>query len=434
MSNEPLDEKFDVIIIGAGIAGSSCALLLARAGMNVLLLERSLQAGEKNMSGGRLYSYSLSRLIPDFATSAPLERLITQERISLLSDESAVTLDYRHPPQAPHTTSYSVLRSRFDPWLLAQAEAAGTQCLLGVNVDALIDDRSGCICGVKMGEEALYAHWVVVAEGANTLLAEKHQLVAKPSPHTMAVGVKEILALPEQTLEDRFTLLPQQGCAWMFAGACTHGIVGGGFIYTNRNSLSLGVVCNLSSLNDTKQSLPQIMDDFRQHPVIAPIIKNSERLEYSAHLIPEDITHSPRSVYGAGYLLIGDAAGYCVNTGYTVRGMDLAVLSAQAAAQTIISAWQKQDFSSSSLSGYHAALKETSLLSLMHRYRHIPEMQLKMPRLFDHYPQLAANFMHDLFTLNETPPPPLRSLLWKYAKRSGITKLLKDLVRGGKSL
>lgn len=132
--------------------------------------------------------------------------------------------------------------------------------------------------------------------------------------------------------------------------------------------------------------------------------------------------------------MIGDAAGYCVNTGYTVRGMDLAVLSAQAAAQTIISAWQKQDFSSSSLSGYHAALKETSLLSLMYRYRHIPEMQLKMPRLFYHYPQLAANFMHDLFTLNETPPPPLRSLLWKYAKRSGITKLLKDLVRGGKSL
>lgn len=433
MSNKPLDEKFDVIIIGAGIAGSSCALLLARAGMNVLLLERSSQAGGKNMSGGRLYSYSLSRLIPDFASSAPLERLITQERISLLSNTSAVTLDYRHPPEASQTASHSVLRSRFDPWLLAQAEAAGAQCLLGVNVDALID-RSGSICGVKIGEESLYAHWVIVAEGANTLLAEKHQLVAKPLPHTMAVGVKEILALPAETVEDRFTLLPQQGCAWMFAGACTQGKVGGGFIYTNRSSLSLGVVCNLSALNDAKQSLPQLMESFRQHPVIAPIIKNSERLEYSAHLIPEEITHKPRSVYGAGYLLVGDTAGYCVNTGYTVRGMDLAILSAQAAAKTIISAWQKQDFSPSSLSEYHAALKETSLLSLMHRYRHVPEMQLKMPRLFEHYPQLAANFMQDLFSINETPPPPLRTLLWKYAKRSGLTQLLKDLVRGGKSL
>ncbi len=432
MGNAPLDERFDVIIVGAGIAGISSALLLAQAGMKVLLLERSTQAGGKNISGGRLYTYSLSSLIPDFTSNAPLERLITQERLTFLSDDNAVTLEYRHLPLAPHTASYSLLRARFDPWLLSQAEAAGAQCLFGVTVDSLIK-RNDIVCGVVASGEELYAHWVLVAEGANTLLAEKHQLITKPAPHTMAIGIKEVLALPENLIEERFSLEPQQGAAWMFAGSCTHGNIGGGFIYTNQNTLSFGVVCNLSVLTKAHQSVENMLEDFRHHSAVSPILKKTERLEYSAHLIPEDVCRS-RPPSGAGYLLVGDAAGFCINTGYTVRGMDLAILSAQAAAQTLIAAWQKSDFGRSSLAGYEAALKEKSLRSLLHRYRHIPEMQHKMPRLFDHYPQLAADFMAEIFAASELPPQPLRNLLWKYAKRSSIFKLLRDALRAGHSL
>ncbi|AHG19866.1 hypothetical protein Z042_09675 [Chania multitudinisentens RB-25] len=414
-------EDFATIIVGGGIAGCTAALLLARAGINTLLLERGQQAGSKNVSGGRLYTYPLSQLIPDFAKTAPLERPITQEKLSLLSGDSAITLDYRHPLPC----SYSLLRARFDPWLLAQAEAAGAQCLTGVNVDELIVQQ-GRVTGVMAAGEALSAKTVILAEGANTLLSERFHLQAKPPVATMAVGVKEVLALPRERLEDRFALDDSGGCAWLFAGQPTQGKVGGGFLYTNRDSLSLGVVCNLSSLADSEIALPQMLQQFKQHPAVRPLLKHSELREYSAHLIPEGGAKSIPPLYGPGYLLISDAARLCINTGHTVRGMDLAMLSAQAAAETLIAG---QD-----LEHYPLRLRQSTLWTLIQQYRRLPEVMLQSPHWFTRYPQLAADVLQEMFTVNGDAPSPLRKLLWRHARRIGLRQLLKDTVNGIRSL
>lgn len=412
---------FEVIIVGGGIAGCTAALLLARAGINTLLLERGLQAGSKNVSGGRLYTHTLAQLIPDFAKTAPLERPITQEKLSLLNGDSASTLDYRHALPCSH----SLLRARFDPWLMAQAEAAGAQCLTGVKVDELLTQQ-GRVVGVMAAGEALYAKTVILAEGANTLLSEQSRLQAKPPAHSMAIGVKQVLALPRERLEDRFALDDSGGCAWLFAGQPTQGKVGGGFLYTNRDSLSLGVVCNLSSLADSKIALPQMLQQFTQHPAIRPLLKHSELCEYSAHLIPEGGANSLPALCGPGYLLIGDAARLCINTGHTVRGMDLAMLSAQAAAETLIARQELQH--------YPLRLQQSTLWALIQQYRRLPQAMLQSPHWFSRYPQLAADVLQEMFDVKDSAPSPLHKLLWRHARRIGLRQLLKDAVKGMRSL
>ncbi|CAI1863821.1 FAD-dependent oxidoreductase [Serratia fonticola] len=412
---------FAAIIVGGGVAGCTAALLLARAGINTLLLERGTQPGSKNVSGGRLYTHVLANLLPNFAATAPLERHITQERLSMVSGNSAVTLDYHHTLPC----SYSLLRARFDPWLMAQAEAAGAQCLTGALVDELIVQQ-GRVVGVMTAGEALYANTVILAEGANTLLGEQAGLQPMPPAATMAIGVKEVLALPRERLEDRFALEDNQGCAWLFAGQPTQGKIGGGFLYTNRDSLSLGVVCNLSSLTESKIALPQMLQQFKQHPAVRPLLKNTELREYSAHLIPEGGAESMPPLFGPGYLLVGDAARLCINTGHTVRGMDLAMLSAQAAAETLIAGQELQH--------YPLRLQQSSLWALIQQYRRLPEMMLKSPHWFSRYPQLAADVLQEMFEVNGNAPTPLRKLLWRHARRIGLKQLLKDTVNGMRSL
>lgn len=428
-----MDDKFDVIIIGGGIAGCTSALLLARAGVNVLLLERAEQAGGKNISGGRLYSYSLETILPGFALSAPVERQITQEKLSLLTGETSVTMDYRHPEFAQDATSYSVLRARFDPWLMEQAQNAGAQCLTGVQVDALIQEN-GTVCGVQIGEDRLDARVVVLAEGANSLLAEQHQLVKKPQPHTMGVGVKEVLALPRSRLEERFSLENDRGAAWLFAGKAIAGKAGGGFLYTNRDTLSIGLVCNLSVLSHGKNALPQMLENFKQHPLLRPLLKETELLEYGAHLIPEGGLNALNPPFGAGYLIAGDAAGFCINAGHTVRGMDLAVISAQAIADTLTTALQKDDFSAASLAAYQTHLENSTLWAVLKQYRSLPNTLLQNPRYFAEYPQMTSDILRELFEINRHPAPPLRIILWKHARKAGLMTLFKDLLRGARSL
>ena len=97
------EDKFDAIVVGAGVAGSVAALVMARAGLDVLVIERGDSAGCKNMTGGRLYAHTLEAIIPGFAVSAPVERKVTREKIS--SNRSA-----RYPRFSPRATRCSTTR------------------------------------------------------------------------------------------------------------------------------------------------------------------------------------------------------------------------------------------------------------------------------------------------------------------------------------
>ncbi len=419
---------FDVIVVGAGVAGSCCATLCARAGLKVLLLERATRPGEKNLSGGRLYSYAFEAIFPDFVRSAPLERKITREKLSALTNGGASTLDYHHADAA----CWSVLRARLDPWLFAQAEQAGAQCLTGVQVESF-KIENGAIRGVIVEGEALFAKTVVIAEGANTLLAEQHLLVKKLPENGVAVGVKETLALPKETLENRFALEGNEGAAWLFTGGICADLPAGGFLYTNNETLSLGLVCPLSSLRGAPVPLPELLEQFKRHPSLRPLLRGTEVMEYGAHLIPEcGLKGVPERLAGKGYLLVGDSARFCVNTGFTIRGMDLAALSAQAAARTLITALRENDDTDLG-PVYRRQLEINSLWSIMSRYQKIPEF-LQTPALYQAYPDLLSAIQHEVHSVGCNTPHRLAALLWRHARRTGWSRLVKDIFRGARSL
>jgi electron transfer flavoprotein-quinone oxidoreductase len=428
------DEIFDVIIVGGGIAGTVAAYLLAREGMEVILIERGNYPGSKNMTGGRIYSHSLEKIMPNFTKEAPWERKITREKVYMMTDESSLGLDfYSERLGLQGSDSYSVLRGEFDQWLGEKAEESGAQIVAGICVDNLIV-RDGQVCGVIAGEDEIEARVVILADGINSLLAQKIGMRGEFKPHQVAVGVKELIELPRNVIEDRFQCTGDEGTACMFAGSPSDGKMGGGFLYTNKESISIGVVCTLSELVKGQKSLPQMIEDFKNHPLIAPLIKGGKLAEYSGHLVPEGGYDMMPEIVGNGVLVVGDGAGFCINLGYAVRGMDFAVASAECAAKAVIAAGKTGDYSKASLQIYMKYLEESFVIPDLKLYRKFPHFLESNPRIFTDYPRMAVDIMTDMFVMDGKPSRPLEKIIMTHAKKVGLLNLARDGWKGVKSL
>lgn len=422
------EDIFDAIIVGAGLAGSVAALVLAREGADVLVIERGNAAGAKNVTGGRIYAHSLERIIPGFAETAPVERRITHEKLAFMTEKGAMTMDYLNADEASASqVSYSVLRSKFDAWLMAQAEEAGAQLITGIRVDNVVQ-RDGKVVGVEADGDILEANVVILADGVNSLLAEKLGMAKRVDAANVAVGVKELIELPKSVIEDRFQLQGNEGAACLFAGSPTDGLMGGGFLYTNEDTLSLGLVCGLHHLKDAKKSVPQMLEDFKQHPVVAPLIAGGKMVEYSAHVVPEAGMNMQPELIGDGVLIAGDAAGMCMNLGFTIRGMDLAVAAGEAAAKAVLSAKHNNDFSRNGLASYRQHLDNGPMRD-MRMYQRLPAF-LDNPRMFTRYPEMVVGVARDLFTIDGSAPVPMRKKILQHAKKVGFINLMKDGIKG----
>ncbi|MHB8933094.1 MAG: FAD-dependent oxidoreductase, partial [Bellilinea sp.] len=322
------EEIFDVIVIGAGVAGSSAAYKLVKAGLQVVLIERGPFPGSKNLSGGVLYGKVLHELIPNYWETAPVERTITNQVVSFLTADSSVNLDFKTEAfNTPPYNGFTVLRSRFDRWLAEQAENAGAMLVPGIKVDGVLK-QNGQVVGITAGGEEMLAKVVIAADGANSFIAQQAGLRGTIPARHAGVGVKEVIGLPREVIEERFHLSGNQGAAYNIVGYATRGVPGGGFLYTNQESLSVGLVIHLDALVERQLKPAEIFEDFLAHPMIAPLIKGGKLLEYGAHLVPEGGLAMMPQLAADGLLLVGDAAGLGVNNGFVVRGMDLAIGSA----------------------------------------------------------------------------------------------------------
>jgi electron transfer flavoprotein-quinone oxidoreductase len=428
------DDKFAAVIVGAGPAGSTAAYLLAKAGLEVLLIERASEPGGKNMFGGRLYSYSLHRIMPDFWEQAPVERRVVRETLSLMAGDKTVSVSCQDKnwEKTPYH-SFTLLRAEFDAWMAAQAEAAGAMVAPGIRVDGLIMEN-GRVIGVRAGDDELLADVVIAADGANSLLAEQAGLGKRPGPHQVAVGVKQVIELSPEVIDQRFQLSDGRGAASLYVGSCTRGMPGGGFLYTNKSSLSLGLVVKASEFETGQYRVSELLEDFKEQPAIAPLIEGGRVGEYSAHLVPEAGLGMAPKLFGDGILVAGDAAGLVLNLGYLVRGMDLAIASGEAAALAVEQARAAGDYSRSKLSVYQGLL-QSGVLRDMEQYRRAPGF-LEHRRIYQLYPELAAGLASELFTVDGSPPVSLWKKGMRCLKRHqvGWTQLMKDAWTGGKSL
>jgi electron transfer flavoprotein-quinone oxidoreductase len=424
-------EKFEVIVVGAGLAGLSAAYALAQEGVEVVVIERGDYPGAKNMTGGRLYTRPLENYLPELWKEAPFERPVTNEIVTLISAGKSLTLRFRSDEFArPPGHSYTVLRGTLDRWLSKKAEEKGAMLVTKNRVDDLLK-KDGKVVGVLAGGEKLGADVVIACDGALSLMAEKAGLRSPGSPRDYAVGFKEMIELPSQAIEDRFGLNGQEGAAQLFLGDLTKGKFGGGFLYTNRSSLSLGLVIRIKDLaeGDPRKEAPTFLDEFKERPEIAPLIAGGEMVEYSGHLISEAGFFGLIRPFADGLLIAGDAAGFSLNVGLTVRGMEFAVASGVLAAQAVKQAREKKDFSATGLSIYQTLLENSFVLKDLKTFQHAPAF-LENPRLFQHYPQMAGDLLQSLFTIGPDPKQKFSAAIREKVSWSEAWEILKDLRKG----
>ncbi len=432
-----MPEKFDVVIVGAGPAGSTAALVLARAGLKVAVFERGEQPGAKNMFGGVLYyTEALNELLLDFREQAPIERYVTRHDLAFLTDSASLSISFKDDEfSRPPYNGVTLLRAKFDPWYASKATEAGAFFIPETVVDDLIWEKNKVI-GVRTGRSdgEVYADAVIAADGANSLLAKKAGLRKEFSGSSFAVAAKEVLALPAETIEERFGLADGEGLTQSFVGAATKGMEGGAFLYTNKASLSLGVVVRLNALQERKISIAEVLDNFKSHPHIKPVIRGAVLKEYSGHLIPEEGLNMLPELYGNGLLVAGDAAGFLLSTGLTLQGMNFAIASGYAAAEAIKTARQKGDLSRKGLACYKDLLERSFVLKDLKTFRHAPGFQAN-PRIYELYPSLVCGVSRRLFQVTGQPKRKIMSLVRAEMKgKISPWRLVKDIVQAGRAL
>jgi len=431
--------RFDVIVVGAGPAGSAAALVAARAGLKVVLLERGEFPGSKNVSGAAMYgSAVLHELLPNFWETAPVERYVTRRILSFMSQDAALSIDYKTSQfaEAPYN-AFTILRPKFDRWLAEQAVEAGAFLVNETVVDSLIRDEGGRIIGVKTRRDdgELYAPLVIAADGVNSFLAKQAGLQHEFKAEEMSLGVKEVLQLDRELLENRFGLTGDEGLVNEYLGAITAEVHGGAFLYTNRDSLSIGLIAQISSLTEQKQRAYDLLDHFKRHPSVAPLLRDTHTSEYSAHMIPEAGYKLIPKLYTYGMLVAGDAAGLCFATGIYLEGINYAIASGAAAGRTAIEAHAIRDFSANRLKTYQTKLEESFVLKDFKRYKHAPEF-VNSARLQNFYPELICQGAQELFSSHGQPKRKLLQVAWGQLRKKRVSplQLARDLWEGGRAL
>jgi electron transfer flavoprotein-quinone oxidoreductase len=396
-----MDEKFDAIVVGGGPSGNAAAYTMAKAGLKVLQLERGEYPGSKNVQGAILYSDALERIIPDFRDDAPLERHLIEQQMWVLDDESYVGTTYRSDAfNKEPFNRYTIIRAQFDKWFSKRVQDAGALLICETTVTNLIMDKNRVI-GVETDREggSIYADVVVLADGVNSLLAKKAGFHPELDAKNVALAVKEIHFLPQETVESRFNVGEDEGVVIEMAGKITKGMMGTGFLYTNKESLTIGVGCMLSDLKKQNISPYTLLEDMKNHPAIKPLIANGEMKEYTAHLIPEGGYNAIPQLYGDGWMIVGDA-GMFVNAVHR-EGSNLAMTTGRLAGETVIELTQQnKTMTAANLALYQSKVEDSFVMKDLKKYKNMPEVFHKNQQFFTAYPELVNQAAHTMLTVD----------------------------------
>lgn len=426
-------EKFDAIVVGAGPSGNAATYTLAKAGLKVLQIERGEYPGSKNVQGAILYSDALEKIIPDFRDDAPLERHIIEQRMWLLDDKSFVgthfrSEDYNKPPY----NRYTIIRAQFDKWFSSKVREAGALLICETTVEQLLMDGDrvvGVRCDRIGGD--VFADVVILADGVNSTLARKAGFHPEIQAKNVALAVKEILFMPEEVIQARFNIGEEEGVVIEMMGSVTEGMVGTGFLYTNKDSLTIGVGCMLSDFktNPNRTTPYALLEKLKKHPSIAPLIEGGEMKEYCAHLIPEGGFHAVPKIFGHGWMIVGDSGGF-VNAAHR-EGSNLAMTTGRLAAETVINAKAAgKAMDAKTLAAYKAALDDSFVMKDLKKYRDLPEVLHNSPHFFSTYPGLVNRAAQTMFTVDGVDKKTKeREVLGSFKAARKLTGLVGDAVK-----
>src|SRR5919109_4107850 len=428
------EEKFDAVVVGAGPAGTAAAITMAKAGLQVALLERGAKPGSKNVMGGILYTHYLEEVVGEDWKQAPLERPIIEEQRWMMTPEAAIrVLGYKNLRNRERPHSYSVLRARFDEWFAKKAEEAGAQVFPEVLVEKLIQ-RDGRVVGVRATGEDFHADVTVVCEGVGlgAGLLEKAGLKKPLKPNKVALAFKEIMQLDPGLIEARFNCEPGEGATIECFGDATMGMSGFMFIYTNKDTLSVGGGALLSEFNKTLRTPNDLMEHFKQHPAVKPLLRGAQTVEYLAHLIPEGGYRGIPKVYGPGYLVCGDAA--MLSNPVHREGSNLAMESGRLAGETVVHAKEKGDFSEASLREYRLRLDRSWVMADMKKYDGAVPLLEHNPQLLGKYPKLLDRALDEFFRVDGVSKWEKQRRIIRMFRKEGGIRLVLDTLKAGWTL
>jgi len=424
-----MSSRFDICVVGAGPAGAAAALVAARSGRSVCLLERGPFPGSKNMYGGVIYGRILDRLVPEWVDEAPLQRWVTRRCTMIATETQSLTVDYRTSAwgERPYNGA-TALRPEFDAWFAEKATDAGATLLSSTTATGLRRRPDGAVVGVTTDRPRgdIDADVVIACDGVNSFLAKEAGLYPHDGAEHFTLGVKEVLGFSREEIERRFNVRGRDGVDIEIVGA-TGGIAGGGFLYTNLDSVAVGLVLHLPALAESGRRPEELIAELKAHPSIVPLVEGGELVEYSAHLIPEGHYEALPEIIHDGLLVAGDAAGLCLTAGIWLEGVNFAIGSGAAAGEAAVSAMARGDVSGAGLEGYRRRLENTFVLADHRKLRRVPQL-LMNERVQRAYPELVCRIVEELFTVrNPTPKPGVNRIVRTEIRRAGLK--LRDMGR-----
>ncbi|QIO23293.1 FAD-dependent oxidoreductase [Haloarcula sp. JP-L23] len=345
-------EHYEAVVVGCGPGGAAAAANLARNGVETLVLERGVDAGSKNVSGGLIYAeesapYTIDGLFPDFREEAT-ERPVTENYIHNVAGDTVKTFDIGDLHHHDTAWADSVLRRRMDSWLADRVHEltheTGGGLLTEVHVTGLLRER-GEIVGVTCEElDPIEADIVVAADGVNSELARDAGLMDWEDPDEWFQGVKAVAEMDPDTIDERFDIDADEGEAHLFSGDLFDGVRGGGFLYTNEASLSIGTVFHLDSIAEERAEPQELLDGLLTHPLMAQWLGDDyHELEYSAKLVPDSKKAALTAPHEDRLVVVGDAAGQMQAQGPIIKGMNHAVTAGALAAEAFADARSRGD-------------------------------------------------------------------------------------------
>ncbi|MBB6254478.1 FAD-dependent oxidoreductase [Nitrospirillum iridis] len=431
-----IGERFDAIVVGAGPSGNAAAYTMAKEGLKVLQLERGEYPGSKNVQGAILYADALEKIIPDFREDAPLERHVIEQRLWTMDDTSYVGMHYRSEDfNEEKPNRYTIIRAQFDKWFSGKVREAGAVLLCETTVTELLRDTQGRVIGVRTDRDGgtAFADVVILGEGVNGLVGQRSGLRPELKPDSVALAVKEMHFLPREVIESRFNLKGNEGVVIEAMGTITDGMTGTAFLYTNQESISVGIGCIVSDLVDSDRTPYGLLEAFKRHPSVRPLLENSECKEYAAHLIPEGGFNAMPDLYGDGWIVVGDA-GQFVNAVHR-EGSNLAMTTGRIAGETVV--WLKrrrEELSKANLAEYQRRLEDTFVMKDLKKYRKIPAFLHNNKHVFGLYPKLISAAAQTWFRVDGVDKRTKEKQIFK-ALRQGRTLpgLIGDAVKLARS-
>ncbi len=428
-----IEEKFDAIVVGAGMSGNAAACTLAKRGLKVLQLERGEYAGSKNVQGAIMYASMLEKIIPDFRDDAPLERHLVEQRFWMMDDSSHTGMHYRSDDfNEERPNRYTIIRAQFDKWFSRKVKEAGATVLCETTVTELVRNTDGRVIGVKVDRAGgtIFADVVVLAEGVNGLLGTRAGFRAVPKAENVALAVKEMHFLPEEVIAQRFGLTGNEGCVIEAAGTFSQGMTGLAFLYTNKESISLGVGCLVSDFAQTMASPYELLEQFKAHPSVRPLLKDSEVKEYAAHLIPEGGFKAIPQLYGDGWVVVGDAAQ--LNNAVHREGSNLAMTSGRLAAEAIFQIkGRREAMTAKNLSLYKTLLDDSFVIKDLKKHKDMPALlHTNSKNFFMTYPQLMSAAAQSFVRVDGTPKiEKERATISRFVKTRSRLGMVSDAVK-----